>query len=644
MTVNFELFSDAESSNSLLLNLFDDTSYSAVLDRSVGRNPGHVTWIGHIEGLGNSQVTLVVKKNEVLVGNISSADGKYEVRFAADGVHVINEIDEQGLPPHADPIAVNPTEAGETFAAASTAAEAGEDDGSQIDIMVVYTPAARTAAGGVLAMEALIDLAVEETNTAFANSLISPRLRLVHSAEVNYVETGDMGLDLPRLRSTTDGYMDEVHAWRDTYNADQVSLIEATGNYCGIAYLMNNVSSSFQSWAFSVVHRSCATGNLTFGHELGHNLGSHHDRLNSGSTPAYPYSYGYQAPDLAFRTVMAYNCAAGCPRIQAFSNPDVLSGGQPIGIDYEADPANSADNTRSINNTAYIFANFRFSGDAPAEPPVAPTALTATAVSDTQINLEWADNAVNESGFEIERSPDGSTWAQITLVGTNGGSFSNTQLEASTDYHYRVRAYNAAGTSGYAGPVMDTTDDPPPFVDDMAQSETPVAGNVSGSYTNTWSDNGVSQTITERHSGGKPANRHSYLEHRWVFNVRGGNSVTLFLNASASDSGEGDDFVFAYSTNGSSYTDMLTIPAGNAGGAEATFPLPSGTSATVYVRVMDTDRTKGNRQSDSISVEHLYVRSDIDGGAPAPPTPDLLTATGASASQIDLTWSHDSGA
>ena len=468
-------------------------------------------------------------------------------------------------------------------------------------------------------------------------------MRLVHTAEVNYVESGDMGLDLPRLRSKTDALMDEVHAWRDTFNADQVSLIEASGNYCGIAYLMNNVSSGFEAWAFSVVHRSCATGNLTFGHELGHNLGSHHDRLNAGSTPAYPYSYGYQAPDRAFRTVMAYNCSGGCPRIQAFSNPGILSGGQPIGIDYEADPANPADNTRSINNTAYIFSNFRISGDAPTEPPLAPTGLTAAAVSDTQINLDWTDNAINESGFDIERSPDGSAWAQIALVGTNGQFYSNNQLQASTDYHYRVRAYDAAGNSGYTDAAMATTDDPPPFVDNMAQSETTVAGTVTGSYTNTWSDNGVSQTITERHSGGKPANRHSYLEHRWVFNVQEGNNVTLFLNASASDSGEGDGFVFAYSTNGSSYTDMLTIPAGNAGGVVETFPLASGTLGTVYVRVLDTDQTKGKSQKDSISVEHMYIRSDIEAGAPPPPTPTLLTAAGMSTNQIDLTWSHDSG-
>ena len=463
VSVNFELFSDIQTRDVLLLNLYDDTSYLAVLDRLAGPAPGNFTWIGHIEGIEHSGVTLVVKKNKVLVGNINIRDGLYQVRYAAADVHAIRENDEQGLPPHADPIPVNLTEASEIHTAASAIAAEGTDDGSRIDVMVVYTPAA--AASGILAMEALIDLAVEETNTAFATSLIATRLRLVHTAQVNHVESGNMGTDLSRLRSQGEigEYMDEVHTWRDLYNADQVTLIEASGNYCGIAYLMSDVSPGFAPYAFGVVHKSCATGNFTFGHELGHNLGSHHDRANASSSAAYPYSYGYQAPDKAFRTIMAYNSGCGCPKIQAYSNPDVWSGGQPTGIDYESDPANSADNTRSINSAAYTFANFWVSTDKPTDPPPASTGLTATAVSDTQINLAWTDNAVNESGFEVERLPEGGTWAQVAVVGANSQFYPNTGLQPSSSYSYRVRAFNVVGNSVFSNVAFDTTEDPPPM-------------------------------------------------------------------------------------------------------------------------------------------------------------------------------------
>ena len=70
-----------------------------------------------------------------------------------------------------------------------------------------------------------IDLAVAETNTAYTNSQITTQLRLVYKGEVNYVEVSNMDIDLDRLRQPADGYMDEIHALRNTYQADMVSLI-----------------------------------------------------------------------------------------------------------------------------------------------------------------------------------------------------------------------------------------------------------------------------------------------------------------------------------------------------------------------------------------------------------------------------------
>lgn len=89
---------------------------------------------------------------------------------------------------------------------------------------------------------------------------------------------------------------------------------------------------------------------------------------------------------------------------------------------------------------------------ASAQPPAAPSGLTATAVSTSQINLAWTDNAGNETGFRIERCQgQGCTsFTQIAQVGANVRSFSNTGLSRNTRYRYRVRAYNAAGNSAYS--------------------------------------------------------------------------------------------------------------------------------------------------------------------------------------------------
>ena len=104
------------------------------------------------------------------------------------------------------------------------------DDGLTIHVMVVYTAAARSGAGGTTAMQNLIDLAVSQTNQSYANSGITQRLRLVNTAEVPYAESGS-SIRLSRLQHPSDGYLDEVHVLRDRFGADCVSLLVERMNY-----------------------------------------------------------------------------------------------------------------------------------------------------------------------------------------------------------------------------------------------------------------------------------------------------------------------------------------------------------------------------------------------------------------------------
>jgi hypothetical protein len=83
--------------------------------------------------------------------------------------------------------------------------------------------------------------------------------------------------------------------------------------------------------------------------------------------------------------------------------------------------------------------------------PAAPSGLTASASSRSQINLSWADNSSDESDFHIERSPNGtSTWTQVATVGANVKAYSNTGLSCRTRYYYRVRAHRH-GDNKYSG-------------------------------------------------------------------------------------------------------------------------------------------------------------------------------------------------
>jgi len=79
--------------------------------------------------------------------------------------------------------------------------------------------------------------------------------------------------------------------------------------------------------------------------------------------------------------------------------------------------------------------------------PLAPTNLTGSTISTTQINLSWTDNATNEDGYKIERKTGTGSYAVVGSTATNLTTFSDLGLTPNTSYTYRVYAYNSAGNS-----------------------------------------------------------------------------------------------------------------------------------------------------------------------------------------------------
>src|SRR5207245_639628 len=171
-----------------------------------------------------------------------------------------------------------------------------------------------------------------------------------------------------RLQNGGDGFMDNVQSLRNSFAADVVALItENGGGFCGLGYMMNPVANTFESTAYAVVARSCATGNYSFGHELGHNMAADHDWPNASSSGAYPYNKGYvnttpTAPATPWRTIMAYNGTPSSTRLPYWSNPNVnYPPGDPMGVAGGSQPS---DNHQVLNNTALTVANFRCSSPA----------------------------------------------------------------------------------------------------------------------------------------------------------------------------------------------------------------------------------------------------------------------------------------
>ena len=115
----------------------------------------------------------------------------------------------------------------------------------------------------------------------------------------------------------------------------------------------------------------------------------------------------------------------------------------------------------------------------PSATPTAPSGLSATPVSYSQINLAWSDNANNESAYVVARSTvSGGPYTDIASLGRNTTSYSNTGLAAVTAYYYVVRATNYLGASANSAPASAVTLIPPtpPSITTQPLSQTASAG------------------------------------------------------------------------------------------------------------------------------------------------------------------------
>jgi hypothetical protein len=185
--------------------------------------------------------------------------------------------------------------------------------------------------------------------------------------------------------------------------------------------------------------------------------------------------------------------------------------------------------------------------------PSAPTGLTVTALSSSQINLTWVDNSNNEQGFKIERCSGAgcNNFTQIALVGANVVSYTNTGLSASTSYSYRMRAYNASGDSNYsntASAMTQAAQTPPAAPTNLA------AAAASKSQINlSWRDNANNETgfRIERCKGSTCTN--------FALIATVGANVTSYANTGLAANTTYRYRVYAYNVSGSSgYSNIVT--------------------------------------------------------------------------------------
>eukprot|EP00903_Cladosiphon_okamuranus_P011265 g10623.t1 len=231
----------------------------------------------------------------------------------------------------------------------------------EVDVMFLYDEAVLDRFSRDY-LETVIADELPSSNEAAANSLVDLRFNLVHTGELPYVvgSTDDI-LELSNLRGNS-----EVEALRNLYQADLVVLVGYFPTTCGRAYVNFSAQPYHETYGYGLIDRNCFDGRTTT-HELGHNLGADHDRINTGlGWTDYGHGKRYCGEDgVRYRTIMAYPCWDNTQSDESsswsewanyFSNPDVDYKGLPTGT-------STQDNARVLRENMMVVSNFRERND-----------------------------------------------------------------------------------------------------------------------------------------------------------------------------------------------------------------------------------------------------------------------------------------
>ena len=224
--------------------------------------------------------------------------------------------------------------------------------------------------------------------------------------------------------------------------------------------------------------------------------------------------------------------------------------------------------------------------------------IASTSVRAAQFTLTWADNSSNETGFRIERSTDGTSFAEIATVGANVVSYVDAGLPNSTTYSYRLCAYNTAGNSAYSNVATGTT--PPP-----ASNNAPTISNILNQTINVGTNTGaLAFTVgdVETAAGSLTLSRAS-------------SNTTLVPTAN-----------IVFGGSGSSRTVTVTPAAGQTGSATITVTVSDGSLSAndtfvVTVNAVNTAPTISN-------ISNRTINEDSNTGAVAFTIADAETAAG----------------
>jgi Metallo-peptidase family M12/Divergent InlB B-repeat domain/FG-GAP-like repeat len=455
-TVKVDMLMAMQPGQSVALTLPGAPTYEVELDRieTISLNNGKV-WLGHLKGLGKSYFVNISVLDGSLVGEMETPEGAYSLSGQQRNA-VLLKIDkverfQKKMQRSTDvlvpdkPIGVKPprltldgSDAPDGLVLPRLAVPPKADGPAVINMLALTTPGYATTVGANA--QTCMNMAVASANQAFANSQIQLSLNLVHVGSVTEVPDtaiGDVALRAmtPWDASAIPALAERVADLRVQYAADVVVLFRPTAagdSAGGIAWLGGYRSSETSPLvdmttqgrnAYAVVHaysyNDCSYLANTLAHELGHNFGSNHTRVMTGSDPtrgALNSSFGHSGTGTsgqAFTTIMGYG-----PLVRLFSNPNLSTDcyGTTCGV---ASGANSADNAYGFQQIRHQIAGWR-NFNKKLKINLATTGSTAGDVSFPRSDGYWGSCSQGE--LCLEYYPSGAS-ATLSAYNANGAVF-----------------------------------------------------------------------------------------------------------------------------------------------------------------------------------------------------------------------------
>ncbi|WP_238388806.1 fibronectin type III domain-containing protein [Roseimaritima ulvae] len=297
--------------------------------------------------------------------------------------------------------------------------------------------------------------------------------------------------------------------------------------------------------------------------------------------------------------------------------------------------------------------------------PDQPVGLTATAVSDDSVALQWGDSD-DETGYEVYRSLDSLNWTSVGTLPVDVVNFTDTGLQEVTRYYYRLVATNALGDSAPSNVVNSSTPTIPPSgltatavgatqIDlswnDQSDRENQYVVQQSDDGGTTWSTiatlptNSTNFTATGPFQGNQEytfrVGSYDWSSSQYSYSANHSVTTPVFpdqphgLNFSANEDSitltwndveDETSYLVQRSTDNTSWNQIGALPANTTTFVDQGLP-----EATSYFYRVQANNSLG-----------LSAHSDALTAFTTPIAPDGLSATFASATKIDLTWSDRS--